>query len=211
MHSYPHDTSITMPVKTFLLPLLLCVATHLAVRADGTPGVQFRSNLLYDAMLIPNLGVDMTIANRYEAGLDVKGAWWSDTRHHRSWRIFGIEATGRRYLGRQTERFPSGHHLGLYFQVTSYDFKLGKTGYIGGTSSRRVFDRPTLGVGIEYGYTRPIGARMALDFAIGFGWAGGHCQEYTDMDGHDVWLRTLRRSWWGPTRAAISLIYRLNR
>jgi hypothetical protein len=61
---------------------------------------------------------------------------------------------------------------------------------------------------VEYGYALPIGRRLDLDFSIGIGFQGGEYKEYEPADddtGHYVWEATKKRSWWGPTKAAITL------
>lgn len=195
-------------VSFFMLLLLPAVKS---TAAEGKSAIQtgLRTNLLYDAMLIPNAGVEVALGTNWSVALDVKGAWWSSQTHHKSWRYFGCDISGRRYFNIKGVKL-SGHHLGAYLQICSYDFRLGEKGYIGGTPSLKIFNHPTLGAGIEYGYTLPVGHSLAFDFSIGLGWAGGQTVEYTTMDRHDVWLRTVNRNWFGPTRAAVSLIYYLD-
>ena len=205
-----------MPMKKILLLLLALSLSPLAGMAAGEGRslpllVGLRTNMLYDAILIPNVGAEVAIGDRWAVGLDVRGAWWSGTHHHRSWRIFGCDVTGRYYLSPRDGRRLTGHHVGLYAQISTYDFKFGTTGYIGGVASRGVFNHPTVGVGAEYGYTLDVSRRVAFDFSIGVGWSGGHNEEYRTEGGHDVWQRTLNRNWFGPTRAAVSFVYYLAR
>lgn len=175
---------------------------------EDNPVAALRTNLLYDAALVPNLGAEIAIGSRWSAAVDLCGAWWGGPGHKRSWRIYGGEAGARFYLTR-SERL-TGHHIGAYFQCYTYDFKLGERGYIGGRPSMNIFHNPTLGVGLEYGYTLKLTGRLALDFSIGAGWSGGRCEEFHTVDGRDITMRSFTREWWGPTRAAVALIYRFN-
>lgn len=172
--------------------------------------VGLRSNLLYDLALVPNVGAEVAIEGRWSAAIDLCGAWWGGPDHSRSWRIYGGELTGRYYFWPQRARM-CGHHAGIYAQLYTYDFKLGDMGYIGGDAAMNIFHHPTAGAGLEYGYTLPVGRRVSLDFSLGIGWSGGRCTEYHTAEGRDLLLRTHTRNWFGPTRAAVSVVWHIGR
>lgn len=195
--------------KLCLSLLFLCVVSiSFAQKSDTTVSAGLRTNLLYDAILIPNIGAEIGIGADWSVALDAQCAWWGGPSHRRSWRFVGLDFTGRRYFPKPG-RLLSGHHAGVYFQICTYDFKLGEKGYIGGKDYEKIFNHPTLGVGLEYGYTWRIREKLAIDASIGIGWSGGRNVEYITEQDHDVWVRTLNRNWFGPTRAAVSLIYYL--
>ena len=66
-------------------------------------------------------------------------------------------------------------------------------------------------VGLEYGYSLPVGRRLNLDFTVGVGYWGGEYQKYLPEDGDYVWIETRQRHWFGPTKAEISLVWLLGR
>lgn len=164
------------------------------------PVVAVKTNLLYDAGLLPNVGVEVPLGRGWSVGAEWMYAWWGGRARHRYWRTYGGDLEVRRYFGRRaSERLLSGHHLGLYGQMTTYDFRLRGKGYLN--------DRWSWGAGIEYGYSLPIGRRLNLDFGLGIGYLGGEYETYRPMDGHYVWQQTESLRWFGPTKAEVSLVW----
>ena len=160
------------------------------------------TNMLYDALLVPNIGVEFYLGRGWSIGAGWMYAWWKKESKPLFWRVYGGDLTVRKYLGRKAAEKPlTGHHLGLYGQMLTYDFELGGKGYLG--------DRWSWGVGVEYGYSMPVARRLNIDFSIGVGYLGGKYKVYEPMDGHYVWQRTHQRHWFGPTRAAVSLVWLL--
>ncbi len=160
------------------------------------PRWALKTNLLYDALLIPNIGIEYRFARRWSASVDYMHAWWSRDEKHRYWRCYGGEVLVRRYFG---DRPFAGHHVGLYGMALTYDFEFGGKG--------RQSDGFGYGGGVEYGYSLPVGRRLNIDFSIGLGYFGGRYKEYVPMDGCYVWQSTRRQHWFGPTRAEVSLVW----
>ena len=171
-----------------------------------------KTNLLYYAALIPNLGAEFYVGRGWSVGGSWMYAWWNSDRKHNYWRIYGGELDIRKYFGRRAGEKPlTGHHLGLYGQMLTYDFELGGKGYMGGRPGGTLWDKMHWGVGLEYGYSLPVGRRLNLDFGIGVGYLGGEYWEYTPQDDHYLWLRTKKRHWFGPTKAEVSLVWLIGR
>lgn len=172
------------------------------------PFMSIKTNLLYDAALVPNLGVEFHLGRGWSVGADWMYAWWRNDKRHKYWRIYGGELDIRKYFGRlASERPLSGHHIGIYGQMLTYDIETGGKGYMGGKPGGTLWDRMNWGTGLEYGYSLPIGRRLNLDFGIGFGYLGGEYKTYEPKDGHYVWQETRQRNWIGPTKAEISLVW----
>ena len=167
------------------------------------------TNLLYDAALIPNIGLEVSLGKQWTIGADWFYTRFSSNSRHRYWQGYGGYLTLRRYFGNNPLTLSSksqdcprltGHHLGVYALGLTYDVEWGGKGYQA--------DKFGFGGGVEYGYALPIGRRLDLDFSIGIGFQGGEYKEYEPADddtGHYVWEATKKRSWWGPTKAAITL------
>lgn len=162
-----------------------------------------KTNMLYDAALVPNLGVEFHVGRGWSVGGSWMYAWWKSDKRHNYWRTYGGELDVRKYFGRRAAEKPlTGHHLGVYGQMLTYDFETGGTGYQ---------SKLSYGAGIEYGYSLPIGRRLNIDFGIGIGYLGGEYKEYDPIDDHYVWKVTKQRHWFGPTKAEISLIWQIGR
>lgn len=169
-----------------------------------------KTNLLYDALLVPNIGVEFYVDKGFSVGGNWMYAWWNRNSRHYYWRIYGGELAIRKYFNRTTEGSPlNGHHIGIYGQVFTYDFETGGHGYMGGKPGGTLWEKMNYSAGLEYGYSLPITRRLNLDFVIGVGYWGGTYYEYLPTDNHYVWQATKQRRWFGPTKAEMSLVWLL--
>ena len=162
-----------------------------------------KSNLLYDALLIPNLSLEASIGSGWTLGAGGMLAWWSKDAKHRYWRIYGGDLEIRKYFGTLSKSKPlQGHHLGIYGDFLTYDFEFGAKGYQ---------SKATYAAGIKYGYSHPIANRLNLDFALGIGYLHSNYKTYVPRDGCYVYQETKKRKWLGPTQAEISLVWLLGK
>lgn len=158
-----------------------------------------KSNLLYDALLVPNLSLEASIGSGWTLGAGGMFAWWSKDAKHRYWRIYGGDLEIRKYFGTLAKSKPlQGHHLGIYGDFLTYDFEFGAKGYQ---------SKATYAAGIKYGYSHPIANRLNLDFALGIGYLHSNYKTYVPRDGCYVYQETKKRKWLGPTQAEISLVW----
>ena len=162
-----------------------------------------KSNLLYDALLVPNLALEASIGSGWTLGAGGMLAWWSKDAKHRYWRIYGGDLEIRKYFGTLSKSKPlQGHHLGIYGDFLTYDFEFGAKGYQ---------SKATYAAGIKYGYSHPIANRLNLDFALGIGYLHSNYKTYVPRDGCYVYQETKKRKWLGPTQAEISLVWLLGK
>ena len=173
---------------------------------EPPPGASYlalKSNLLYDALLIPNLSLEASISGGWTLGAGGMFAWWSKDAKHRYWRIYGGDLEIRKYFGALSKSKPlQGHHLGIYGDFLTYDFEFGAKGYQ---------SKATYAAGIKYGYSHPIANRLNLDFALGIGYLHSNYKTYVPRDGCYVYQETKKRKWLGPTQAEISLVWLLGK
>ena len=171
-----------------------------------------KTNMLYDVLAVPNIGIEFYLGKNWSVSGSWMYGWWDKNSKHRYWRIYGGDIAVRKWLGRKAAEKPlTGHHLGLYGQVFTYDVEWGGTGYMGGRPGKTLWNSPNYAMGVEYGYSLPIARRLNIDFTIGVGYWGGKYYTYSPLDGHDVWESTKKRHWFGPTKAEISLVWLLGR
>ena len=173
---------------------------------QAPPGASYfalKSNLLYDALLVPNLSLEASIGSGWTLGAGGMLAWWSKDAKHRYWRIYGGDLEIRKYFGTLAKSKPlQGHHLGIYGDFLTYDFEFGAKGYQ---------SKATYAAGIKYGYSHPIANRLNLDFALGIGYLHSNYKTYVPRDGCYVYQETKKRKWLGPTQAEISLVWLLGK
>ena len=169
-----------------------------------------KTNMLYDALLVPNVGVEFSLGKRWSVAADWMYGWWSRNKSHRYWRIYGGGLTVRKYFGAKAAEKPlQGHHIGINAQMLTYDIEFGGKGYMGGKPGGTLWDRMNYTIGAEYGYSMPVARRLNIDFSLAAGYMGGRYYEYTPLDGHYVWQATKNRKWIGPTKVEVSLVWLL--
>lgn len=169
-----------------------------------------KTNMLYDALAIPNIGVEVSLGRRWSLAADWMYAWWSNNNKHRYWRVYGGGLSARKWFGHASEQKPlQGHHIGINAQILTYDIEFGGKGYMAGEPEGSLWNRLNYAFGAEYGYSMPIAKRLNIDFSLVAGYMGGRYYEYIPIDGHYVWQATNNRHWWGPTKIEVTLVWLL--
>ena len=114
-----------------------------------------------------NVGIEFYLGKGWSLGGNWMYAWWKNDKRHRYWRVYGGEIGLRKYLGLRSAGIPlAGHHIGIYGQMVTYDFEMGGRGYMGGRPGGTFWNKANYGVGLEYGYSLPVGRRLNLDFSL---------------------------------------------
>jgi len=167
--------------------------------------VALKSNLAADAVLSPNLSLEVKMGSRVT--LDLSAHYYplyskESIRRRRHW-LFQPELRFWR-----CEPF-SGHFLGVHLLAGEYNVADSKLpfGLYKGTRSAR-YEGSVYGAGISYGYQWILSPRWGLELELGGGYVHAsydryrcaHCGEKTGS-GHKNYL--------GPTKAVFSIVYLL--
>lgn len=192
-----------------IIMAVISVATTKAqeiYRVESAPAaVQLRSNGLYDLALCPNIGIEIQTDLGLAWQLDYIGAWWNSPSRNRFFSNYAFQTEIRYYLASPKMTFPyTGHHVGLYGQMITYDFEFGGKGYQSNDLSK------TWAIGAAYGYRIPLGKQFAADFTIGIGYLRSKYDVYEPYMGRYIRLNSKRLSYFGPTRLEASLIWNIN-
>ena len=177
------------------------VEEGIEVEKDKKRAILLKTNMLYDALAVPNIGLEVSLNTVWSLGVNWMYAWWSnDTKHHFI-RTYGGDVELRRWIlpNRKSRTLMCGHHIGIYGQLLTYDVEWGGIGYLG--------DRWSWAVGLSYGYSLPIGKQFNIDFTFGVGYMRGDYMKYRPKDDCYVWDSTHNRKWFGPTKAEVSLVW----
>lgn len=170
------------------------------------------TNLLYDAAALPTVRLEFYLSHNWSIGGNWTYGWWDSNHLHRYWRAYGGDIAVRRWFGKAAMEKPlTGHHLGLYGGIVTYDFEWGGTGYMGGLPEKTLWDRCNYMAGVEYGYSLPVGHRLNIDFTVGIGCLWGKYIKYDPVDGYYQYRSTHNLRWFGPTKAEISLVWLIGR
>lgn len=159
-----------------------------------------RTNLLYDALLLPTLGIEWRISRDWGIRLDGSLAHWGGSAGTVQ-KIWLLSPEVRRYL-LGNRRFYVGVS-GNYGEYNLYGRPLGKllsddTGYQGHLWS----------VGLAVGYHLPLWRSLAVDFNLGLGYTRSEYDSFTAPYGTRVYKqRDRKKNLWGPTQAGINLMW----
>lgn len=157
-----------------------------------------KNNLIYDCLLLPNIGAEIYLGKNWTIAGNWIYAWFKNDKKHYYHRLYGGDLEVRQWFGFNRKKL-TGHHIGVYGQILTYDIERGHKGYLG--------DKWSYGAGISYGYSLPIIRRLNLDLTLGAGYIGGKYEEYIPEGNKYVWKATKQRHWFGPTKAEISLVW----
>lgn len=191
--------------KAMLLMLLLC-ATPASWGQDSRPLVNVSTNLLYDFVLAPSIGVETGLSNQLSIAASAAYAWNEGWPWHDNIRVATADVEVRYWLKRsQTEMMRSGLHIGAYGAVYRYDFLFGGEGQEA---------KANYGAGLNCGYSVPVDNTLSFDFSIALGYVGGNYKEYevsNDAYRHNVWKSDKIRHYVGPTKVEVSLVWHLGK
>lgn len=197
----PPATDVTLHLPKPIIPKIL----------EDTAAFRFaiKTNLLEDAIALPNLGVEFALGKRFSLSASWMHGWWPNADIPLWMRAYGGELNFRYWFGSNVDF--KGHHIGIYGQAFLYDFCRGKNGVMSGPPGGTMLDDTNYAAGIEYGYSILLHPHLTLDFVLGVGYMGGLYHNYVKMDDCKVWQLTGQRHWIGPTKAEITLRYEIGK
>ena len=187
-------------------PILPTLTTSLGKRRNFYMAI--KTNMLYDLLALPSLSAEFYLGRNLSIVGNWTYGWWDTDRTHHYWRAYGGDIALRWWFGKKAKEKPlTGHHIGIYGGILTYDFEFGGTGYMGGLPHETLWNRSLRMGGIEYGYSLPIAKHLNIDFTIGIGYLGGKYIKYIPDNGRYLWQSTHKINWFGPTKAEISLVW----
>ena len=161
-----------------------------------------KSNLLYDALTVLNLEVEVPIGNRWSIAVEDVFPWWHIGNKYalQMWEM-GVE--GRYWFNRpQDTPALNGQFLGLYAMSAKYDFQwLRDINYQGEYWS----------AGLTYGYAMPIGKLFNLELSVSLGYLSTVYRHYIPSPGYEALIKDHykqgRLGYFGPTKIKASLVF----
>lgn len=132
--------------------------------------VGIKTNLLTDAALSPNLGVEFGLAKHWTLEADYQINAWKIKEH--SWKHYLISPEIRWwYCEKFQGSFWGLHLLGGQYNVGNIHNSINLLGSNFGNLSDRRYEGWGLGAGIGYGYAWALAKHWNLEFEIGVGYA----------------------------------------
>ncbi|MCH5221563.1 MAG: DUF3575 domain-containing protein [Muribaculaceae bacterium] len=186
--------------------LIILVSLLAIIGSASAQKVALKSNLLADALLSPNLALEIGLSPKWTLDIPVQGNFWNVNEHR--WRHLFVKPEARYWF---CERFV-GHFLG--FHAIGGEFNVGNIKndikFLGTDFSKLSDVRYQgwgAGAGISYGYDWVLNDHWNIEAEIGIGWV------YTRYDvlpcaecGNKI-AENQSHNYYGPTKAAISLVY----
>lgn len=156
------------------------------------------TDVLMDALMVPNIGAEMVVGERSVVGFHAFGGYkpWGQQM-----KCMGVQPEYRWFFsGRPMYRF----FVGAGALATGYDI----------TWSGKVYNGNAAGLGLTFGYVLPLSKRVNMDFHAGFGAIYYRQKEYFEGDYYDEDYSSngvIRINAKGysllPTRIGVSLTY----
>lgn len=172
------------------------------------PLFALKTNMLFDAALIPNIEIEVPIGKRWSVNGEYMFPWWLLKSNRYCLEILSGGLEGRYWLGsaqsREQREILTGHFVGLYAGGGEYDLQWKEGGYQG-----EFF----IAAGLSYGWATRITRNLHLEFNIGIGLLRTNYRHYHAQDNYRtlMWQENGNYTWFGPTKAKISLVWLLNR
>lgn len=174
--------------------------------------IAFKTNLLFDAVTLLNVEVEVPVANRFSIAGELLFPSWSWKKNQSYLKILSGTLEGRYWpkpdYSKQdaslTNHNPlTGWFLGVYSSIGKYDLEWKKEGYQG---------KFYLSTGLSLGYVLPVKRNLNMEFSLSAGylqtdyWRYQSCQT-ADGEWHLIKQYPGTYRWLGPTRLKISLVW----
>ena len=179
------------------------------------PLFALKTNLLFDALSLINVEVEVPIGDRWSIAGDIIFPWWTmdngkaDSKRNRI-QLLNANLEGRYWFGEREERpVMTGWFAGFYVGGGLYDFERSAKGYQG--------EFFIMG-GLSGGYAHTINKKgnLRMEYSLGIGYMQTDYRHYESHFAptnvwHPLYESDGRYTWFGPTKAKISLVWMLNK
>lgn len=186
-------------MKRIILGLFILLGIQASASSQG---VAIKTNLLYDITATVNLGFEFGLAPRWTLDFNGNLNFW-DMSQMRKWRHWFAQPEARYWF---CDKF-NGHFLG--FHLLGGQYNIGGTKLVFNafpeTQTRR-FEGWGAGFGIAYGYQWILSHRWSIEASLGIGYIYSEYRKYPCANCGTL-LQEGKKHYFGPTKAAISLIY----
>lgn len=177
------------------------VARYLAVPRSEHKRFAIKTNLIYLAALMINVEGEYYFSPKFSLNLEWQYAWWDNSQQHRYYRIATVSPEFRYWFHRKS--MDQGHFGGVYVAAGIYEFMRNERLGIQGEFF--------VAAGLSYGYMMPLSRALNLEFSLGVGYMMTEFRQYHYDAGCYVYDLTKRNSYFGLTKAKVSLVFPLGR
>jgi hypothetical protein len=189
-------------IKKILITCLILASTTAPAQTLGV-----KSNLLMDALLNINLGVEMPLSQQWT--VDVTGEYngWI-LSHQRRWKHGYLQPEVRYWFcNRWTGSFLGVHLFGGQYNLGALKNSIKFLGTDYSNLSDTRFQGWMVGAGIAYGYSWVLNRHWNLEAEIGLGYAYSRYDRFRCSGCNKKVESDKSHHYVGPTKAAINLVY----
>lgn len=193
-----------MGIKKLIAFLALVMGGMYVARGQN---VGIKTNLVDDALLNVNLGIEIGLAPRWTLDIPASLNTW-ELKDDKRWKHFVVQPGARYWF---CDRF-GGHFFGFHahgglYNVGGFD---GKLNFLG-SDWRKIKDYRYqgwfVGGGVSYGHAWVLGTHWNLEAEIGVGYAYTRYDKFRCTGCGKKIAEDQPHHYVGPTKAAINLVY----
>lgn len=168
-----------------------------------------KTNLLCDAVTAVNAEVEFPVGRRCSIAVEDVFPWWAWGPNDRKYclQLLSIGFEPRWWFIRDDRKdYLSGHFLGVYGMSGKYDLQW---------DTKLCYQGEFWSAGLTYGYAMPVCRWMNMEFSVSAGYLRSDYRHYQPSEDYrHLWrdrFKVGKISWFGPTRAKISLVIPIGR
>ena len=185
-----------------------------SLQGMNRPVFAIKTNLLFDAASLLNLGIEVPLGKRFSIAADGYFPWWHNRSKDITIQMIAGDIEGRFWFGNRDLRKPmTGFFAGVYAGAGYFDFQLGKM-----TDGKGVQGDLFVTGGISAGYSHSIGKHFRLEYSLGVGYLHCNFREYISVkDTKFGDIKAIPYPWESkrisgvvPTKAAVSLVWMIS-
>lgn len=206
-----HEQLITLPKRELTMPEIKILPVE--EKEDKYYSLPFalKTNLLYDMATVLNVELEIPIKEHWSIAGEWIFPWWTqDDGTPQSKRnclqLLNANIEGKYWFGNRTERPQlTGWFASIYAGGGLYDFEYNAKGYQG-----EFFI--AAGIGVGYAHTINRSGSLRMEYSTGVGYLKTSYRYYESIYDIDSQWHAIRQlsgnyTWFGPTRARISLVW----
>lgn len=166
-----------------------------------------KTNLIGDALLNPNLALEIGLAPRWT--LDVSGQMnlWTVGNGHK-WRHWVVQPEARYWFCQSfAGHFLGFHALGGQYNVGNLDMNFKFLGTDFSKLKDRRYEGWGIGAGVAYGYAWPLSRHWNLEAEVGFGWIWTKSNVFPCGECGSEIQHGKVHNYVGPTKLALNIEY----
>lgn len=190
-------------IRKLIFTAIISVASAIPALSQN---LALKSNLLTDALLSPNLGLEVGLAPKWSLDITGETNLWTIDGH--KWKHWLVQPEARYWF---CERF-AGHFVGVHAIGGQYNFgNLGININMLGSDFRELrhkrFQGWGAGAGVAYGYAWPVARHFNIEAEVGIGWIYTRYDSFPCAECGRKIDEDKAHNYVGPTKAALNIVY----